>query len=238
MKRSIWLKGALVLASLTVTSAAMAADHLDGPAASADPSTDITDIYSWTDATTVKLVLNVAPIATNMSKFSDKAAYVFHTQSHAAFGMPGTKLDIICTFDVVQRASCWIGDKDYVTGDASVVAGIQSDSKKVRLFAGLRDDPFFFNLDGFKDTATTVIMAAPTLMFDTSGCPTLDMATSNALVNKLKTDPKSMPVPGGPAKDFFAGLNVLSIVLEIDKALLSGGGPIMSVWASTNKVGS
>ena len=74
------------------------------------------------------------------------------------------------------------------------------------------------------------------LMFDPSGCPKLDMLTSTLLVTKLKSDPNSTP-PGGPAKDFFAGKNVLSIVLSIDKTLLTGGGPLLNVWASTNKGG-
>ena len=46
-------------------------------------------------------------------------------------------------------------------------------------------------------------------------------------------DPDSVP-PAGPAKDFFAGKNVLSIVISIDKKMLNAGGPIMSAWASTN----
>ena len=62
----------------------------------------------------------------------------------------------------------------------------------------------------------------------------LDAATSGVLVGKLKTDPTSTP-PGGVAKDFFAGKNVLSIVLSVDKSLLNAGGPILSAWASTNK---
>jgi hypothetical protein len=70
-------------------------------------------------------------------------------------------------------------------------------------------------------------------MFDPAGCPTLDAATSAVLVKKLSTDPLSTP-PGAVAKDFFAGKNVLSIVLSVDKKLLNAGGPTMSAWASTN----
>jgi hypothetical protein len=41
----------------------------------------------------------------------------------------------------------------------------------------------------------------------------------------------------GAAENFFEPLNVLSIVLEIDKALVNSGGPIVSVWGSTHKAG-
>lgn len=234
MKRMTWFKGAVALALMTGVSWAFAADHLDAPGSTNDPTSDITDLYSWVDGNNVVFVLDVTPLATNTSKFSDKVQYVFHTESSAGFGKAGTTLDIICTFTTDQKASCWVGDKDYVTGDASATTGLKSESGKVTVFAGLRDDPFFFNLDGFKDTVNTVDQAKGVLQFDAAGCPKLDAATSTLLVKKLSTDPTSNP-PGGKAKDFFAGKNVLSIVLSIDKSLVTAGGAYVNVWASTNK---
>lgn len=234
MKRMTWLKGALALSVLSAASWSIAADHLDAPVVSGDPLADITDLYAWTETTNVVFALNVAPLAAKDAKFSDKVQYVIHTESAAGFGAAGEKVDIICTFDAAQKISCWVGDKDYVTGDASATTGLQSASKGIKVFAGPRDDPFFFNLTGFQDTVATVKAVAGTLNFDAANCPTIDMATSKVLTDKLKTDPLSMPV-GGPAKDFFDGKNVLSIVLSIDKKLISDGGPILSAWASTNK---
>ncbi|MFO0758576.1 MAG: DUF4331 family protein [Byssovorax sp.] len=233
MKRTTWLRGALVLVAVCSASAAIGADHIDSPAAVADPTADITDLYTWLDGSNVVFALNVTPLAVAGAKFSDKIAYVVHTESTAKFGMPGQKTDIICTFDAAQTASCWVGDKDYVTGDASATTGIKSASGKLRVFAGLRDDPFFFNLEGFKDTVATVDQAEPLLQFDPAGCPAVDAATSAALVGMLShTQKGSMP-----PKDFFGGKNVLSIVLSIDKSLLNGGGAFVAAWASTNKVG-
>jgi hypothetical protein len=235
MPRTKWIRWGLVVAIATTTgSGAIAADHLDAPTVKIDPSSDITDLYSWNDGGKVVFVLGVSPLASAMSQFSDKVQYVIHTESSSKFGTAGTPLDIICTFAVDQKISCWIGTKDYVTGDASGTAGLTSASGAVKVFAGLRDDPFFFNLDGFKDTAATVEGAAAALTFDGAGCPKLDAATSSLLVKKLSTDPTSTP-PGGPPKDFFAGKNVLAIVLSIDVKLLNGGGPLLASWASTNK---
>jgi hypothetical protein len=224
----------MALALTAAASSALGADHLDGPAAQADAASDITDTYSWLDGSKVVLVMNVSPLATTTSKFSDKVQYVFHTESSAAFGMAGTKEDIICTFDAAQKISCWWGASGYLTGDASATTGLASADGSFTVFAGLRDDPFFFNLDGFNATVATVEGAAAGLMFDAAGCPKLDAATSAALVGLLGHDPNSTP-PGGAAKDFFAGKNVLSIVLSISKSKLNAGGPIMSYWASTNK---
>jgi hypothetical protein len=228
-----WLKGALALSVLSVASWALAADHIDAPAAIADPAADITDLYTWTDQGNVVFVLNVTPLAGMDAKFSDKVQYVIHTESASAFGKAGEKSDIIVTFDAAQKASVWVGEKGYVAGDASATAGLASADGKFKVFAGLRDDPFFFNLAGFKDTVATVESVAGMLTFDAAKCPTVDANTSALLVKKLSTDPTSTP-PGGVAKDFFAGKNVLSIVISVDKAMLNAGGPIMSAWASTN----
>ena len=231
MKRMTWLKGALALSVLSAASWAMASDHIDAPGAIADPAADITDLYTWTDQGNVVFALNVVPLAAPGAKFSNKVQYVIHTESAMAFGMQGEKVDIIVTFDAAQKASVWVGETGYVTGDASDPKGLSSADGKLKVFAGLRDDPFFFNLDGFKKTveAVNAAIAANLLTLDPAGCPALTKATSDGLVLQLKSTANGMP-----GVDFFGGKNVLSIVLSIDKKLLTAGGPIMAAWASTN----
>ncbi|MBK7579514.1 MAG: DUF4331 family protein [Myxococcales bacterium] len=229
-----WRKALAVCAVFGATPLAFAADHIDSDALATDPAADITDVYAWMQSGKLVMVMNVAPLATTASKFSDKVQYVIHTKS-GAVGLAPTEPDVnvICTFDAAQKAKCWVGDKEYVEGDASATAGISSASGKLKVFAGLRDDPFFFNLDGFKDTVATVESVAASLTFDAYGCPTIDAPTSAVLVSKLSTDPKA---DAGAAKDFFASKNVLSIVVEIDPTLVSGTtAPAVAVWASTNK---
>jgi hypothetical protein len=155
---------------------------------------------------------------------------VIHTSSGPAFGTSTAKEDVICTFDVSQKISCWVGTDEYVTGDASQTTGLASADGKVKVFAGIRADPFFFNLDGFKHTVATVESAAAVLTFDSAGCPILDGPTAALLRSQLQTDPD-----GGPPADFFARLNGLAIVLSIDKSLVTKGGAIVSTWASTHR---
>ncbi|HTS82160.1 MAG TPA: DUF4331 family protein [Myxococcaceae bacterium] len=220
------------LAATLIATTALAADHQDGAAVLTDPSTDINDVFAWTstDGSRLNLVMDVFPAATTAAKFSNVAQYVFHTTSSPAYGMPAAASeDILCTFDTSQVISCW-GGGEYVHGDASNTAGIASASGKLRVFAGLRDDPFFFNLDGFKATAAAVHDAAGSLTSDAAGCPALDATTSSALVTQLKSAPG-----GGPPSDHFKGLNTLSIVVQIDKSLVTKGGTTVGVWASTNK---
>ncbi len=212
------------------TTAARSADHLDSPAVIAEPAADINDQYAWMDGNNLVLAMTVFPAATAGAKFSDKVQYVFHTSSGAAFGTTTADLDIICTFNAAQVASCWAGTAEYVKGDASNITGLASADGKFKVFAGLRADPFFFNVDGFKHTVATVESVAGTLTFDTAGCPALDAPTSALLRSQLQTS-----ADGGPAVDFFGPLNGLAIVVSIDKSLVNKGGPIMSAWTSTNR---
>lgn len=237
MRKIRYLQGACALAITGGAAWAIAADHLDGAAIKKDAATDITDVYAWAGDGKLKLVMDVFPVATVEAKFSDAVQYAFHIESSPGYGKTGEKTDIVCTFDTAQKATCVLGapgDKvvDFVTGDASATAGITSDSLKLKLFAGLRADPFYFNLDGFKDAVGTVDMAAPTLMFDGAKCPTLDAATSGVLIGQLQGTMKGTM----PAVNFFGKLNVLSIVIEVDKTLVNAGGSVVAVWASTHKV--
>jgi hypothetical protein len=220
------------LAGLMGSSLALAADHLDGPAVQKDAATDINDVYTWMDGNNVVMAMTVHPAATTASKFSDAAQYVLHAGSSDSLLANPAGADInnvICTFDAAQKIQCWLGTKDYVTGDASAAAGITSTSGKLKVFAGLRADPFFFNLQGFRDTVSTVKAAAGGLTFDAFGCPTVDATTSGALVGLLGSS------TSGATEDFFKDLNVLSIVVSIDKAeLTTSAKPLLAVWASTN----
>lgn len=209
-----------------------AADHRDGPGVKADIAADINDVFAWMspDAARVNLVMTVFPFASAEARFSDTVQYVFHTSSADAFGgTAAPELNVICTFDAAQVITCRAGATS-VSGDASASAGIASEDGRLRVFAGRRNDPFFFNLNGFQRTTRLVVAAAGDLTFDEAGCPALDEATSTALVTQLQTEPD-----GSPATDEFAGANGLAIVVSVDKALLNGGGPILAVWGSTNR---
>ncbi len=221
----------LLTALLFFPELSRAADHVDGPRASADPSADITDVFAWMspDAANVYLVMDLVRNASIESRFSDSVQYVFRTTSEASFGSGNTtSVDVICEFDASQAIQCWVGDEAYVTGDASSATGLVSTDGRLKVFAGLRNDPFFFNLPGFRATARAVTAAAGGLTFDAAGCPALDAGTSAALVTQLKSSPE-----GGPPADGFANFNVLALVVVVDKTLVTEGGPILSVSGST-----
>jgi hypothetical protein len=213
---------------------ARSADHLDAPAVSAEAAADINDLYSFTDGNNAVFAMTVFPVAAAGSKFSNTVQYAFHTASGAAYGAVTSEYNIICQFTdaTPQVASCWGGTNEYATGDASSATGITSADGKFKVFAGVRADPFFFNLAGFRATVDAVKGAVDAgIAFNGKGCPAVDMTTSDALLTALKTNPDG----GGAPEDFFAALNTLAIVVSIDKTLVTTGGAIVSSWASTNR---
>jgi hypothetical protein len=183
------------------------------------------------NADRVFLIMNMVRDAPVNQRFSDSIQYVFHTFSRPSFGAaPGPEIPIICTFNTAQMIQCWAGNESYVTGDASNPDGITSADGKLRVFAGLRNDPFVFNLAGFREAARVTTGALGSLTFDAAGCPALDAATSTLLVNQLRT-----AIGGGPATNSFARFNVIAIVVSIDKNVITKNGPVLSVSASTNR---
>ena len=223
--RRTWLAAALAVG---IPTAAFAADHRDGPAATEDPAADINDVFAFLsdDGANLNLIMTVFPAADESSAFSDGVQYAFHVNSGDNIGPLATSQEetlIICQFDAAGMAECWAGADEYAMGDASVATGMTSESGDLRVFAGLRNDPFFFKLDGFNAARAAVRDAAGSLTFDEFGCPAIDAPTSAALVAALQS-----------GEDFFAPLNTLAISVQIPVSLVNGNGEILGVWASTH----
>ena len=258
MKKLAFLAGAGALCAAALYGPPLrAADHFDSANVkmAANRMADIADVYTWmtSDGSKVNLALTVSPKDDGAHHFGPAIQYVFHVEQHPAFGMAGTETKILCTFTSDTVGQCWVlgansATADYVTGDFSAAAGRLSDSKKIRVFAGRRSDPFFFNLTGFLTAKQTVNNA--NLNLNAQGCPTgaggvpfVNSSTPAALRTQLAATPTAASPgtvsQGGPcpdtANDCYATLNVMAIVIQIDKDLLiDPANKIVSVWASTH----
>lgn len=219
-------------------SQARAGDHIDSPSAIASPSADITDTFAWmnADASKLNLVMNVFPNAQNDSVFSDAVQYVFHVTSQESMGAEGSaETRIICQFNVNQEVQCWIGSGVYISGDASSTSGLSNDGDTVKIFTGLRNDPFYFNATGFNlavEGAKNFLEANANDVnaFDGADCPIIPDGRRLALVSQLASNEDLNEDP----EDSFAGQNVLSIIIQLDKSLVNSGGNVLGVWASTH----
>jgi hypothetical protein len=229
MKKSIWFAlAAAVALGASLVGSVDAADHGDSPRAAADPAADIADLYAWMDSTDGEKLNLIMTLAAN-GAFSDAVDYVFHINSDDDGPLgpnPQVETTITCNFDDSGLVTCEGGGSS-VSGDASDEAGLTSTDGYLRVFAGLRDDPFFFNSTGFGATVEAVIAAAtgePPLEFDDDGCPQLDDATAAQLRSVIGTAPNG---------DDFGGRNALALVVQIDRSRVTGNGDILGIWAST-----
>lgn len=221
--------GALIAAVwlLGQSPAAEASDHLDTPTVIADPAADIADMFAWTspDGRRLNLVMTIVG-----HQFSDRIAYAFHVDSGPRLGATSATTEITCRFDSVGTAECWVGDADYARGDASSPAGLQSRRGRFRVFAGLRDDPFFNNVKGTRealDVAGGVLRGG--VARDPSGCPAFDADTAHTIFDRWRH------TSGGPAVNLLAGWRVSALVVAVDLDVVTTGGPLLGVWAGTYK---
>jgi hypothetical protein len=243
----------LGLGVLFVVHTSQAADHGDAPGTAANPMADINDVYTWmtSDGNKVNLVMTVSPADDGQRHFGPTIEYVFHVRSSVDFAHAGTSTEtnVICKFADDTHAQCWVGANHYIAGNPSG-AGITSGDGKIKLFAGRRSDPFFFNLQGFRDAVKAVDNAEGSngsgldILKDAAGCPNLGLATPGtpAAIRGLLQEGPQGSAAGAPCsqgsgsadRDCFINLNVMAIVLQVDKTLLTPGGPVVGVWGSTH----
>jgi hypothetical protein len=209
--------------------ACLASDHLDTPSVIADPRTDIGDLYAWTstDGRRLNLVMTIVG-----HSFSGKTDYVFHIDSGKTFGKTTHTTTIRCDFPSEGVTSCRAGNDDSAQGDASQAAGLDSAKHHFRVFAGLRDDPFFNNVKGTRAAYSVAFDALQRgTAMDAAGCPLLTQEQSDILLEQWRhTD-------GGPATNFLKGWTPASIVVSIDLPLVAKGGKLLAVWAATRQGG-
>jgi hypothetical protein len=217
MKRSkIVIIAALIITVIT-GGIIFAADHLDAPSVS-NQTTDITDLYAFqgADPNALDFVANtqgfLSPTATSTAKFDENTLLEINIDNN---NDNIEDLVIQCKYDATSNtmkvygpvAPSEKGTRSKLEGSvmASVAvtpygsAPISATQNGIMVFAGPRDDPFFFDLDQYKK-----IIAGTATSFN------------------------------NPGTDTFAGTNVMSVVLEVQKSLLGSTGKI-NVWLETKK---
>jgi hypothetical protein len=241
-----------------------AADHLDSDALATNPMADINDVFAWmtNSGANVSLAMTVAPFDDGTHEFGDAVQYVFHLNRYEALPQSaetigaGEESKVICTFASATSGQCWVIDPsnkvvDYVTGDFTAAGGVASADGKLKVFAGQRSDPFFFNFGGFLRAHNAIVTTCgngdcPTVlknanMTDEAGCPEFTQPQVQPLVGMLTTPPPadvplggSLSCPAGEA-DCFAGRNVMAIVVDLDKTLVTTDAKaLLGVWGSTH----
>ena len=155
----------LAAGGLWVDRSADAADHLDPPmrtdpavSTMADTAADIADLFAFNDANTVTLILTTAgPQVPGVAPFYDKnVLYRVHISTD---GDATTDEKIIDIRYGQNPAGNWGVQFSGIPGTTAPISGpVQTtltSGTGTRAIAGLFDDPFFFDLQGFHDTQNT-----------------------------------------------------------------------------------
>ncbi|MBS1577894.1 MAG: DUF4331 family protein [Bacteroidetes bacterium] len=219
MKKKI-LFGTLI-GIAAVGSIIFAADHIDAPAVTGTGNvslgTDITDVYAFqspADNNNMVFVINtqglLSPSASATAKFPENTLYELNIDNTGdnvedmviqllvrngkvrAYGpvapaAPGTGSIVVANAPYAEAS---------VTSYASGSPVVGTSTKGVKVFAGPRDDPFFFDLKRFKE----IIAGTATKFHDGTA--------------------------EDPATDAFAGTNVMSLVVEVPKSMLGSASSI------------
>ena len=164
MKRKTLLGGTLALAFLGMAGSfadnVNAADHVEAPGAVADPAADITDFFAWAEGDSVYMAVAFAGLseAGAAATYDPDVLYGFHIDNDD---------------DQVSDQDIWVRFGQNPDGEWGVqVVGLPGDGPIVgpvdenvqgelgqQVFAGSRDDAFFFDLDGFQDTLMTGVIS-------------------------------------------------------------------------------
>jgi len=216
-KRKIFIT---IFVCLVVAAAGIiyAADHIDAPAVTNKP-TDITDVYvfSGQNPDNMVFVANtqglLSPAATADAKFDENTMIEFNIDNNGdnvedlviqciakngkmrVYGPAIPKVTGTTSYLNINKLSAQVDITKY---GQDTQTGIGDNGVKV--FAGPRDDPFFFDLDQYKK-----IIAGTAAGFN------------------------------NPGTDKFAGTNVLSVVVEVPKTLISSPMGKVNVWLETKK---
>lgn len=215
---------AFILTFMGLAQGALASDHLDTPSVIADPRADIGDLYAWISPDGLRLNL-VLPIVGQ--GFSDRLAYTIHIESGPSYGATSAAIALSCRFPKGE-VECRLG-RDTARGPVDTPLGLTSRSGRFRVFAGLRDDPFFNNVRGTRaayDVAAKALRAGAAT--DVAGCPVFDPATVAAIRDQWSH------TAGGSPQNLLAGWTPATIVAEIDLRSVTRGGPILALWATTH----
>ncbi|MEO5797863.1 MAG: DUF4331 family protein [Gemmatimonadales bacterium] len=213
---------------------AVASDHQDTADVELNPKQDMTDFYAFpTTAGRIALVLNsqpfIAPSAVATASFDKNLLYQIKVDNSGdavedkvfqiTFTGTGATQQVEVRGPFVPSVkgamqNVLSTDEPVVKGNINTVLGTSSG---VQVYAGVRDDPFFIDLEQF-------FRILPDRRPGTGPLSTPSTATASAFR------------PVGQAVDAVLGANLASIVIELPTSMLtSGGNAKIGLWGTISR---
>ena len=181
MKKGL-LALSLVAAAVALPTPSHASDHIDGLKTALDNAADLTDVFTFTsprDPSKLVLIMDVHGIAFSGSKFSNAVDYKFrirpidNAQTLAPSADPRKEQTVVCSFTgwlliPNQRATCKFNFGNatetisFDTRSPNFKAGGSGEQNGIKVFAGVRSDPWFLDLaKTLKFNASQPVPAGP-----------------------------------------------------------------------------
>lgn len=209
------------------------------------PGLAITDAYLFpnpNNANNVVLVLNAHPLilaGTGLQQiFDPHSGFQFKIDNTGDFVEDLVALIRFTGTSSTQQVQVYGPVKLFQTGTADFFGTISPDpvvgtintpftlSTGINVFAGAREEPFFFDLNAFFSMLPDRANPLGPNFTNING---MTVSTTPASPDQLQLTSFR---PAGQAQDFFQGSNVLSMVLDVPKAML--GGPKIRMWVTTS----
>jgi hypothetical protein len=222
-------------------------DHQDSPTTVARPGADITDVFVYpaTAASRVVLQMDIDPLLapggpTTTAALDPQVLYQFKI-AHGAPGVEDTVIQLLPTGSgTTQSINVYGPAAPAVTGTASSLGTLVGTvpfnntagttlPNGLKVFIGPRADPFFFDLFAF-------FKFLPDRNYKTAGSPVTPPLSFNFTPAQIAANPAFAACLVGTPSDALSsnGFNVISIVVEAPRALLSTGGSKINLWATTS----
>ena len=203
-----------------LSGAALAADHADAPGTKGDHgdhAADITDVFLF--RANGKLVgaidLAGAPVPQTRvdgptGRFDPQVIFTYHIDTNCD-GKP--EIDVNVRFGLNSLGKIGVQLENLPGAGAALVAGpvetVNTTPSGLKFYAGLRDDPFFFDFVGFQATEASFTA-------DNSA------STGRLLFNNTR--------------DSFGARNITAVVFEMDQTAATGGSSKICVYSTSGRL--
>ena len=225
---------AVVGATLAITRSSSASDHQDTPEVELSPRMDVNDVYAFPGASPdrIALVLTtsspITPAQSAGAAFDPNLLYQLKIDNtgdgiedkviQVTFSGTGASQQVIVRGPVAPAQT---GTMNTLVSGTSVTGAINTNlgsASGVQAFAGIRDDPFFLDLEQF-------FRIVP------------DRKPVSGVLSQLPDQPTATAFrPASSAVDYLRGVNTLAIVLEMPAAMLTDGGTKkIGIWGTISR---
>ena len=209
----------------------LASDHQDTPEVELNPRMDINDVFAFPGSGADRIVLAMttsSPLQGTSASFDNNLLYQFRIDSdgdaiedrviQVTFNGTGANQTVTVRGPVAPATT---GMRSVLVTDPQAISGAVGQSlgtaTGVQVFAGLRDDPFFIDLEQF-------FAIVP------------DRRPSTGPLSQPQT--QTATSFRSPGIDFLRDYNALAIVVEVPKAMLtnaSGADASIGVWGTVSR---